>query len=121
MDTPTLKAALAELHFAADLPAEVLDRLSQVAIVELMAAGHVLFREGTQNRNWYLVSSGRVALEMNVPGRGAVRILTLGPGEMVAWSALVGEGKMTATAVAVEDSELVVVDADTDATVRGEP
>lgn len=49
---------------------------------------------------------------MNVPGRGAVRILTLGPGEMAGWSALLDQGKMTASAVAVQDSEVIVAAAD---------
>ena len=50
---------------------------------------------------------GRVALEMNVPARGPVPILSLGPGDLVGWSALIGGGRMTATARATEDSEVV--------------
>jgi CRP/FNR family transcriptional regulator, cyclic AMP receptor protein len=60
----------------------------------------------------YLVRHGRVALEMHVPQRGAVRILTTGPGEMVGWSALLDQGRMTTSALATEDTELVVVPAD---------
>jgi CRP-like cAMP-binding protein len=44
---------------------------------------------------------------MCLPARACTRILTLGPGDIVAWSALLDEGLMTATAVATEDTELI--------------
>ena len=50
-------------------------------------------------------------LQMRVPGRDDVRILSLGPGDMVAWSALLTGGRMTASAVALEDTEVVSVSA----------
>jgi CRP-like cAMP-binding protein len=31
---------------------------------------------------------------------------------MLAWSALLGEGRMTATAIAIEDTETIAIDAD---------
>jgi len=112
MDTNQLRFVLEELSFSADLPAAFLSQLAVDATLEQAPAGGLLFREGSQNDNLYLVRSGRLALEMNVLGRGAVRILTLGPGEMVGWSSLLNEGKMTASAVAVEDTEVVVAPAD---------
>ena len=48
---------------------------------------------------------------MQVPGRGQTRILTLGPGDLVAWSAILGDGRMTTSAVALEPSELVALPA----------
>jgi CRP/FNR family transcriptional regulator, cyclic AMP receptor protein len=41
-----------------------------------------------------------------------VRVLSLGPGDMVAWSAVLNEGEMTASAVAAEDTEVVALAAD---------
>jgi CRP-like cAMP-binding protein len=50
---------------------------------------------------------------MNVPEHGTVRILSLGPGDMVGWSAAVLElGEMTASAAAIEDTEVVALPAD---------
>lgn len=112
MDTNQLKYVLEELRFSAVFPPEVLDDLAAASTIQQVSAGTVVFRESGANDNLYLLRSGRLALEMNVPGRGAVRILTIGPGEMVGWSALLGQGKMTASAVAVEDAELVVAPAD---------
>lgn len=111
MDGRQLKFILEELLFSAPLPPEVLDQLAAESTLQRIAAGAVLFREGSKPDNLYLVRSGRIALDMNVPGRGAVRILTVGPGEMVGWSALLDRGKMTASALAIEDTEVVVTPA----------
>lgn len=94
------------------MPADVLGELARQCQTRKVAAGEVLFRDGSENRDLYLVHTGHIALEMNVPGRGLVRILTLGPGEMVGWSALLDEGIMTTRAEAVSDSELIVAPAD---------
>lgn len=112
MDAKQLQYVLEELRFSAQMPRDVLDQLAAASTIAQVRAGAVVFREGTKNDNLYLVRSGRVGLEMNVPGRGTVRILTVGPGEMVGWSALLDNGKMTASAVAVEDIEVVVAPAD---------
>jgi CRP-like cAMP-binding protein len=103
---------LEELRFSADLPAEVLQQLAAESTMERKPQGTVLFRDGAINHNLYLIRSGRVALEMKVPGRGSVRILTLGPGEMCGWSSLLDQGRMTAAAIIVEDTEFVVAPAD---------
>ena len=73
--------------------------------------GEVIFREGSQNDRLMVVTLGRVALDMQVPGRGEVRILSLGPGDMVAWSAMLGGGKMTTSATALEDTQVVALPA----------
>ena len=88
MDAKQLEYVLQELSFSAELPSEVLAQLAAMSRVEHTTAGSVVFRERDQNDNLYLVRSGRIALEMSVPGRGAVRILTIGPGGMAGWSAL---------------------------------
>lgn len=111
MDREQLQFVLEELSFSSGLPRQLLQSLADECTLIHMPAGGTIFREGTQVEQLYLIRSGRVALEMNVPGRGAVRILTLGPGEMVGWSALLGQGRMTASAVCLEATELVVAEA----------
>lgn len=112
MDRKSLRQRLAEIAFAAELPAAVLDEIATAAAPADFSAGTVIFREGATDRNLYLLNSGQVALEMLVPGRGRVRLLSLGAGDMLAWSALLGEGRMTATAIAIEDTETIALDAD---------
>lgn len=111
MEVYQLKFVLEELRFSANMPRNVLDELAATSNVQQLPGGTVLFREGGTSENLYLIRDGRIALEMNVPGRGAVRILTVGPGEMVGWSSLLDGGKMTANAVAAEDTDLVVAPA----------
>ena len=48
---------------------------------------------------------------MCVPARGCVRLLTVGAGELLAWSALLGRGEMTATATADEDTQVIAIPA----------
>lgn len=108
MDGARLGKILGELSFASRLTEPALAQMGAIASLEHFSAGTVLFREGAHNPNFFLIREGRVALDMNVPGRGPVRILTLGLGDMVAWSAMIGSGEMTTSAVILEDTELVV-------------
>lgn len=112
MEASQLRFVLQELNFSADLPPEVLDQLAEESTIRTLAAGTIVFREGAENNDLYLVLRGRIALEMNVPGQGAVRILTIGPGDMAGWSSIVDQGKTTAGAVAVDETEVVVAPAD---------
>jgi CRP-like cAMP-binding protein len=112
MDTNQLTYVLEEMRFSAEMPRAVLEQLAAESALRQVSAGAIVFREGSRSENLYLVRRGRIALEMNVPGRGAVRILTVGPGEMFGWSALLDQGTMTASAVAVEPTEMIVSPAD---------
>lgn len=107
MDALALKSTLSQLEFTSPLPADVQDQIVGCSQEQVCPAGQVIFREGDENHKLYLIASGRVALDMHVPGRGLVRILSLGPGDMLAWSALLGNGRMTATATALEDTRLI--------------
>ncbi|MDX1967177.1 MAG: cyclic nucleotide-binding domain-containing protein, partial [Planctomycetaceae bacterium] len=71
---------------------------------------HIILAEGASQDRVFLLKSGRVRLEMNVPGRGRTTILTLGPGDLLAFSALIGNSVMTATAVAEEPVEAISFD-----------
>jgi CRP-like cAMP-binding protein len=111
VDTQVLSRLLGELRFSAALPPDVLQRIAASAKLCGHSAGAVLFREGGQNDRLLIVCIGRVALEIFVPGRGNIRILSLGPGDMVAWSSLLSGGRMTTSAVAVEDTQIVSISA----------
>ncbi|HEY3357845.1 MAG TPA: cyclic nucleotide-binding domain-containing protein [Polyangia bacterium] len=51
------------------------------------AEGEYLIREGGEATDLYLIRSGRVALEIDVPARGVVELETLEPGDIlgVSW------------------------------------
>ncbi|TWT48044.1 Cyclic nucleotide-binding domain protein [Rubripirellula amarantea] len=111
MDTHQLKFILEELRFSAALPDEMLQQIACISSLQTFAIGSLVFRESAIVRDLFLVRRGRLALEMLVPQRGAVRIVTIGPGEMAGWSALLSEGRMTASAIAIEEVEAVVAPA----------
>ncbi|MGB3714255.1 MAG: cyclic nucleotide-binding domain-containing protein [Candidatus Promineifilaceae bacterium] len=52
------------------------------------AEGQIIFGEGEPGDQLYLVTEGRVALEIYVPDRGRRTILTIGPDEVFGWSAV---------------------------------
>lgn len=105
--TLSVEEALRSLHFSASLPDAVIRQLGALAKMEQPGRGTILFREGSVHDGISLVVDGHVSLEMNVPGRGDLRILSLGTGDVLAWSALLAHGRMTASAVAVSDVQLL--------------
>jgi CRP-like cAMP-binding protein len=76
------------------------------ARVEAMPAGTTIFRESEPADDLRFIANGRVSLGMRFGGRGEMIVLSLGPGDLVGWTALLG-GTWTATARAVEPSTLV--------------
>jgi CRP/FNR family transcriptional regulator, cyclic AMP receptor protein len=91
------------------IPERLLAKLSPMAAVESAAANRVLFTEGALCDRIYFVVDGLIALDMYVPRRDPTRILTVGPGEVLAWSALLSDQRMTATATVLEDSQLIAL------------
>lgn len=75
--------------------------------------GVTFMREGEVTRSLTVIVRGRVALRMRVPERGAVTILTLEPGDLVGWSAIVPPYRATTSATTLEPTELAVFDAAT--------
>jgi CRP-like cAMP-binding protein len=69
----------------------------------------VIFRQNDPSLYLCLVRTGSVAIEVHVPTRGFRRILTLGPGEVFSWSALIEPRHETATARAMESTEVFAI------------
>ncbi len=106
-----LRQKLKDISFSASLPEHVLRQIAAASKITDFPAGAVMFREGDENHNLYLICSGSVALEMSAPDLGCVRVLTLGAGDMVAWSAMLGRGEMSTTAVIDEDTQAISISA----------
>jgi CRP/FNR family transcriptional regulator, cyclic AMP receptor protein len=101
-----LVQAICQFAAEAALPEGVLSNLIAVAVLREYQNGDLLFRENATNDAILLMISGRVALEMNVPGRGNVRLLSLGAGDWLGWSALLGSGQMTTSAIVLADTRI---------------
>ncbi len=74
--------------------------------------GQTVFREGDLDPILYIVESGGVAIEVTVPGRGRVIILTVGPGEVFGWSSMFQQRPKTASARASSPTRALALDAD---------
>lgn len=75
-------------------------------------AGEVIFQEGDVDHCIYLLLKGRVALDINFPTRGRIRILTVNENEIFGWSAFLPVVRIrTAGAHTILDSEAIAFDA----------
>lgn len=73
-------------------------------------AGAFLFRTGGEANEFFLVRSGRIALEVAAPGRPAVAVQTLGEGEILGWSWLVPPYHWMFDARAIEPTRAIALD-----------
>jgi CRP/FNR family transcriptional regulator, cyclic AMP receptor protein len=74
-------------------------------------AGTLLLREGEEARTLYLLRTGRVALELNVPGQGPLRLEMLKAGDILGLSWLFPPYRWHLDARAVEPVEAFALDA----------
>lgn len=111
MEKQQILNILREVNFLQDVDDEHLDKLAEIAQLVSYDENVVVFRDGDPAENIYFVTSGGVSLEMCAPGSGCRRILTMGPGELVGWSAVLGQSRLTATARAMNSTSLVQVHA----------
>lgn len=99
--------ALSASWFGAGLSPEAVARLAGIAELREVEPGTELTREGQVTEGFAIVLSGRVALRTLVPERGMVTILTVEPGDVLGWSAIVPPHRATATSVAIEPVTLL--------------
>ena len=109
-DTATLGAKLAGVWLTHELDEASRLALARLGRVITVAASEVILREGEINETLAIVLDGRVALRVRVPERGQVTILTVEPGDVVGWSAVVPPYRGSSTALALVDTELLIFD-----------
>ena len=103
---------LDKLNFCKGLSMEYLRRLSAAGEVKAYQPGDRLFFEGQSSQEVYLLTDGEVVLETSLPGQDAMRLQTVGPGELLGWSPVLGLGVMTATARAATPCHVLALNAD---------
>lgn len=108
---PTAYDLLAAHPFLAGMRPEQVAQLAPWARRRLFHAGARVFSEGGRAERCWLIREGRVTLDAQVPGRGAVVVDTLGPGSVLGWSWLSPPYRWHLGAVAVEQTLAVELDA----------
>ena len=74
----------------------------------LFPAGSVIFHEGAPRDGAYLIESGKVVISRSVEGKDKP-LVTLGTGELFGETALVSDAPRSATATAIEDTDVFVI------------
>jgi CRP-like cAMP-binding protein len=97
--------------FGGALPPRVRERLAALAEVRSVEPGAVLLREGADTDRFGILLSGLLALRVAVAGRGTATLLTVEPGDVYGWSAIVVPYRATCSVVALTASEVLLIDA----------
>jgi len=101
-----LAESLAYVWLTSALDEPALGKLADLGQIVDVAPSEAILREGELNDTLAIVLEGRVALRVRVPERGQVTILTVEPGDVVGWSAIVPPYRATSSAVALSPSRL---------------
>jgi len=82
----TLERIIADHAFFAGLESYYTNLLTGCASNVRFDSGTYIFREGEEANAFYLIRSGKVALEIFPPQRKPLMVSTLGEGEILGWS-----------------------------------
>jgi CRP/FNR family cyclic AMP-dependent transcriptional regulator len=102
--------SLAGTWFGSRLPEEARRRLDPYTRLARYPAGARILQEGEATSDLGIVRRGRVALRLRIPERGPTTILTVEPGDIVGWSAVVPPHRSTSTVVALLPTEMLLID-----------
>lgn len=88
------------------------DRTSfvELADCETVEAGQIIFREGERHPFVYWIIEGQVSLEMASGEKTMQPLVTLAQGDLLAWSALLTDRRMTATAKTNQPTRLLRIE-----------
>ena len=85
-DTEPIAPRVALHPFLAGMNRKDLALLADCAMVVRFEPGQIIFREGENANRFYLIESGRIALESTGAPAGTVEIETVHTGELLGWS-----------------------------------
>lgn len=109
----TLTDILTELDFFKDLTPEQITALAEIARYRRYKAGELIFHHGNLANRFYVVTVGKVALEAPAGHGQAVRLQTMGVGELLGWSWMFSNAISELRARALEETEMIYFCGDT--------
>ena len=113
MTSNEVRKILKSIPWFAELKPEHFEALAQISSIHSLPENTDVFREGDREDRLYIVVEGRVGLEITVPHRGRVRILTAEPMDIVGWSSVIPVVRQrTASARTVLASTLIGLDSE---------
>ncbi|HUO40219.1 MAG TPA: cyclic nucleotide-binding domain-containing protein [Mycobacterium sp.] len=106
----TLQGILERHPFFSGLGPRYLQLVTGCARNVRFNAGEVIFKEGEEADDFYLIREGKVALELFAPGRGSLTVQTLHDGDILGWSWLIPPYNRRFDATAVTATRAIVMD-----------
>src|SRR5438270_5854572 len=100
---------LSRVPLFADLAAEDLEELAQVAVPRSYAEGEVVFREGDSGDTCYLIRSGSVRVTRRHSDGRVITLAELRPGDIFGELAMFGGETRSATVEALADTRAVAI------------
>lgn len=94
-----------------DLNPIYIDRLCEHARIETFDANTYLFKTGEPAESFYIIDSGKIAIEVYSPPKGPLTILTLNSHDIVGWSWLYPPFSWHFEARAINDVKAFAFDA----------
>lgn len=79
---------LQNIPWLMDLDGNQISQLAELAGIRRLQPGEELYAEGSREDFFYICVEGQLAVEMQVPTRGTIRVYTAEPFDMVGWSVL---------------------------------
>jgi CRP-like cAMP-binding protein len=107
----SIEDLIGEHPLLADLPDTDRELLAGCGHNVRFSAGTYLFHEGDPADTFFLVRSGRIAVELQAPGRTPLVITTVGPEGIVGWSWLFPPYEWRFDARGLDDVRAVSIDA----------
>ena len=96
--------------FLQDLDEDYLNQIVGCASNVVFHEDQSIFKEGDEAEKFYLIRNGKVALEFNGRDKGRIRILTIGPGQILGWSWIISPYRWHFDAHAIEEVRAIALD-----------
>lgn len=106
----TLERIVAEHPFLAGLGEQYTSLLVGCASNVRFEPGSYIFREGGAANHFFLIREGEVSLEMATPHNKAIRMYTVGEGDILGWSWLLSPYQWRFDAHALADTRAIALD-----------
>jgi len=106
----TLEPILAQHPFLKELEPRHLKILVGCASNVRFNAGQILFHEGEEANQFYMIRQGKVAIEILAPELGPITVQTVGEGDVLGWSWLIPPYRWRFGARAVELTRAIALD-----------
>ena len=110
MSDQEIFAVLKSSSFFDNLPDDQIEQLAQAARTVEYRGQEELFQEHEPAKEVFLITSGKVALVICVTGKGCRQIMEVKEGELIGWSPILGQPRLTDTALALTPVKAIAFD-----------